>query len=90
MSIGDNLIPRPSDSDATTQGPSTGKSVVSVLATRPNVTSGEFDKKDVENKDVNLLFFGNFHKMKLQDYEWAIQELIKDQTYVYNTLTKEK
>tara|TARA_B100001750_G_scaffold55397_1_gene42868 strand:+ start:770803 stop:772065 length:1263 start_codon:yes stop_codon:yes gene_type:complete len=63
--------------------------VMSVLATRPNVTSGEFDKKDVENKDVNLLFFGNFHKMKLQDYEWAIQELIKDQTYVYNTLTKD-
>lgn len=63
--------------------------VMSVLATRPNVTSGEFDKKDVENKDVNLLFFGNFHKMKLQDYEWAMQELIKDQTYVYNTLTKD-
>ncbi|SHI65426.1 Pycsar system effector family protein [Pseudozobellia thermophila] len=63
--------------------------VMSVLATRPNVTSGEFDRKDVENKKVNLLFFGNFHKMKLQDYEWAMQELIKDQNYVYNTLTKD-
>lgn len=63
--------------------------VMSVLATRPNVTSGEFDKKDVEDKKVNLLFFGNFHKMKLNDYEWAMQELIKDQNYVYNTLTKD-
>jgi len=63
--------------------------VMSVLATRPNVTSGEFDKEDVEKKKVNLLFFGNFHKMKLNDYEWAMQELIKDQTYVYNTLTKD-
>ena len=27
--------------------------------------------------------------MKLQDYEWAIQELIKDQTYVYTSLTKD-
>ena len=63
--------------------------IMSVLATRPNVTSGEFDRQDVENKKVNLLFFGNFHKMKLQDYEWAMQELIKDQNYVYNTLTKD-
>jgi len=63
--------------------------IMSVLATRPNVTSGEFTKADVENKKVNLLFFGNFHKMKLQDYEWAIQELITDQDYVYSSLTKD-
>lgn len=63
--------------------------VMSILATRPNVTSGEFTEEDVEQKRVNLLFFGNFHKMKLQDYEWAMQELIKDQAYVYNSLTKD-
>ena len=39
--------------------------ILSVLATRPNVTSGKFTKEDVKNKKVNLLFFGNFHKMKL-------------------------
>ena len=63
--------------------------IMSVLATRPNITSGEFDKEDVKNKKVNLLFFGNFHKMKLPDYEWAIQELIKDQKYLYSNLTKD-
>lgn len=63
--------------------------IMSVLATRPNVTSGEFNKEDVKDKKVNLLFFGNFHKMRLDDYEWAIRELIKDQEYVYNTLTKD-
>jgi len=63
--------------------------IMSVLATRPNVTSGEFTKEDVRDKKVNLLFFGNFHKMKLPDYEWAIQELVKDQGYIYNTLTKD-
>lgn len=63
--------------------------VLAVLATRPNVTSGEFTKEDVDNKKVNLLFFGNFHKMKLGDYEWAIQELIKDKDYVYSSLTKD-
>ncbi len=63
--------------------------VLAVLATRPNVTSGEFTKEDVKNKKVNLLFFGNFHKMKLPDYEWAIQELVKDKDYIYNSLTKD-
>jgi predicted metal-dependent HD superfamily phosphohydrolase len=63
--------------------------VLAVLATRPNVTSGEFTKEDVKNKKVNLLFFGNFHKMKLPDYEWAIQELVKDKEYIYTSLTKD-
>ena len=63
--------------------------VMAVLATRPNVTSGQFTKEDVNNKKVNLLFFGNFHKMKLDDYEWAIQELVKDREYIYSSLTKD-
>jgi predicted metal-dependent HD superfamily phosphohydrolase len=63
--------------------------ILSVLATRPNVTSGKFTKEDVEQKRVNLLFFGNFHKMKLEEYEWALQELVKDKEYVYSSLTKD-
>lgn len=63
--------------------------VLSVLATRPNVTRGEFTKEDVEEKNVNLLFFGNFHRMELKDFEWAISEVIKDKDYLYNSLTKD-
>ncbi|MFK8061099.1 MAG: Pycsar system effector family protein [Polaribacter sp.] len=63
--------------------------VLSVLATRPNVTSGEFTKEDVSNKKVNLLFFGNFHKMKLDDFEWGIKEMMKDREYLYGSLTKD-
>ena len=63
--------------------------VLAVIATRPNVTSGKFTKEDVKQKKVNLLFFGNFHKMSLKEYEWAIDELIKDKKYVYRSLTKD-
>lgn len=63
--------------------------ILSVLATRPNITSGKFTKEDVEQKRVNLLFFGNFHKMKLEEYEWAMSELTKDKDYVYSSLTKD-
>lgn len=63
--------------------------VLSVLATRPNVTSGKFTKEDVANKKVNLLFFGNFHKMKLDEFEWAMQEMMQDRDYLYSSLTKD-
>ena len=63
--------------------------VLSIIATRPNITSGEFTKEDVANKEVNLTFFGNFHKMELTEFEWAINELLKDKNYVYSSLTKD-
>ncbi|WP_299885147.1 Pycsar system effector family protein [uncultured Lacinutrix sp.] len=63
--------------------------VLSVLATRPNVTSGKFNKEDVANKKVNLLFFGNFHKMKLDEFEWAMNEMMQDRDYLYGSLTKD-
>lgn len=63
--------------------------VLSVLATRPNVTSGKFTKEDVANKKVNLLFFGNFHKMNLPDFEWAMGEMMQDRDYLYSSMKKD-
>lgn len=63
--------------------------ILSVIATRPNITRGEFTKEDVKNKEVNLTFFGNFHKMELEEYQWAINELLQDKDYVYSSLTKD-
>jgi len=63
--------------------------ILSILATRPNVTSGKFTKDDVANKKVNLLFFGNFHKMSLQDFEWAMGEMMKDRDYLYSSMKKD-
>ena len=62
---------------------------LSVLATRPNVTSGKFTKEDVKQKKVNLLFFGNFHKMKLEDFEWAMGEMMQDRDYLYSSMKKD-
>lgn len=63
--------------------------VLSIIATRPNITSGKFTKEDVMNKKVNLLFFGNFHRMKLEEFEWAMDEMLNDKAYIYSSLTKD-
>lgn len=63
--------------------------IMSIIATRPNITTGKFTKEDVANKNVNLTFFGNFHKMELNEFEWAIEELVKDKEYIYTSMTKD-
>ena len=63
--------------------------ILSILSTRPNVTSGEFTREQVKKKQVNILFFGNFHKMPYDQYQWAINEIIYDKDYIYEALTKD-
>jgi predicted metal-dependent HD superfamily phosphohydrolase len=63
--------------------------VFSILATRPNISSGTFTKEDIANKKTNLLFFGNFYKMTLPDYDWAMMELLNDKQYLYSSVVKD-
>lgn len=58
----------------------------SILATRPSINNGRFTEDDIRNKKTNLLFFGNFHKMQLTDYQWGVHQMIKDKEYLYNTM----
>ncbi|HEY1196302.1 Pycsar system effector family protein [Flavobacterium sp.] len=63
--------------------------IFAILSTRPKVTSGFFTRDDVEAKKVNLMFFGNFYKMPLEDYDWAMNEMMKDRDYLYSTMIKD-
>jgi len=63
--------------------------IFAILSTRPKVTSGFFTRDDVEAKKVNLMFFGNFYKMPLVEYDWAMNEMMKDRDYLYSTMIKD-
>lgn len=63
--------------------------VFAILSTRPKVTTGVFTREDIEAKKINLLFFGNFYKMPLDEYEWAMNEMMKDKDYLYGTMIKD-
>lgn len=63
--------------------------VLAILATRPNIAKGKFTRDEINNKQTNLLFFGNFHNMKLQDYEWGMKEMMKDYDYLYGSMIKD-
>jgi len=64
--------------------------IFAILSTRPNVSSGNFSKEDIKLNKVNLLFFGNFYKMELDDYEAAISELMENEKNLYSTMIKDQ
>jgi len=63
--------------------------IYATLSTRPKITEGKFTRKDIEEKKSNLLFFGNFYNMELKDYEWGVEEMIKDEDFLYSSMTRD-
>ncbi|MGX9986987.1 Pycsar system effector family protein [Soonwooa purpurea] len=63
--------------------------IMAIMSTRPKVSSGTFTRKEIEERKVNLLFFGNFHKMPIDEYMWAMKEMMKDRNYLYDSMSKD-
>jgi predicted metal-dependent HD superfamily phosphohydrolase len=63
--------------------------VFGILATRPNISGGRFTREDIAAKRTNLLFFGNFHNMSLDDYNWGMTEMLNDKYYMNNSMIKD-
>jgi len=66
-----------------------GSMTFSILATRPSVSGGRFTEEDIRNKKTNLLFFGNFYRMQLGDYQRAMNQMMKDGEYLYDSIIKD-
>ena len=63
--------------------------ILAIMSTRPKVSGGTFTRKEIEEKKVNLLFFGNFYKMPMEEYLWAMKEMMADRQYLYDTMIKD-
>jgi len=63
--------------------------IFSILATRPSIPSGKFTQGDIDEKRVNLLFFGNFYRMDLEDYTSGMLQVMNDRDFLYGTLIKD-
>jgi putative nucleotidyltransferase with HDIG domain len=63
--------------------------VFAVLATRPKISSGTFTREDIRQRKVNLLFFGNFHSVPLEDFEWGMKEMMGDREYLYGSMIRD-
>ena len=62
---------------------------LAILATRPKITTGKVTMEDIKMRRSNLMFFGNFHEMPLQDFHYGMMEMITDTDFLYSTLTRD-
>lgn len=63
--------------------------IFAIQSTRPKVTSGKFTTEEVNNNEVNLLFFGTFHQMPFDEYEKTLMTILKNNKYLHHALTKD-
>jgi Family of unknown function (DUF5706)/HD domain len=63
--------------------------VIAIIATRPSIPKGIFTRQDLDEKKVNLLFFGNFYRMNLEEYATGMRMMMKDNDFLYGTLIKD-
>lgn len=63
--------------------------ILAILSTRPSIPRGKFSIKDFDDKKANLLFFGNFYRMKLEDFAAGMKIVLHDKEYLYDSLIKD-
>ena len=63
--------------------------IFSILATRPHIPPGTFTKADLDEKKVNLLFFGNFYRMSLEEYAGGMLVMMDDKDFLYGSLIRD-
>ncbi|HWB92889.1 MAG TPA: Pycsar system effector family protein [Puia sp.] len=63
--------------------------IFSILATRPHIPPGTFNKADLDEKKVNLLFFGNFYRMTLEEYADGMLMMMDDKDFLYGSLIRD-
>ena len=63
--------------------------IFSVLATRPKIPNGLFSPEQLNNRSVNLLFFGNFYKMDFDHYYEGMKQVMNDSEFLYASLIRD-
>lgn len=63
--------------------------IFAVISIRPEVSHGEFSREELQSRKGNLLFYGNFLKMPLKDYEREMLQLLNDRNYLYLSIIRD-
>lgn len=63
--------------------------IYATLSTRPKVTEGRVTVEAIKQRKANLLFFGNFHNMSLAEFQWGVNEMLKDPEFLYSSMSRD-
>ncbi|GEO02589.1 hypothetical protein AAE02nite_02530 [Adhaeribacter aerolatus] len=63
-----------------------GSVVSAIMSAQPEVTSFKMRANKVKSKKVNILFFGNFTKIPLEDFQVGMHDLMREKDALYNNM----
>ncbi|MDQ3289988.1 MAG: DUF5706 domain-containing protein [Bacteroidota bacterium] len=63
-----------------------GSVVSAIMSAQPEVTSFNIKPNKVQSKKVNLLFFGNFTKLPLEDFQAGMYEIMREKDALYTNM----
>ncbi|MCQ6957001.1 Pycsar system effector family protein [Mucilaginibacter aquariorum] len=63
--------------------------IFAILATRPTIPNGRFSNEDINEQTANLLFFGNFYRMSLDDYTEGMLKMMDEKKFLYRALIRD-
>ncbi|AYN67978.1 phosphohydrolase [Euzebyella marina] len=61
--------------------------IMSVAATRPKIDNNSLVDQDINEKDINYLFFGNFHSLEPNEFKEKLRSIIVDKQSIYDSLS---
>jgi hypothetical protein len=65
-----------------------GSVIFAIISAQPEVTSFKINKNPskINSRKVNLLFFGNFTNIPLEDFQQGMHEIMRDKKSLYNNM----
>lgn len=63
--------------------------IFSVIASRPRVTQTPLTLEEVRNNRGNILFFGIFTRLKVEEFEEGMHELLRDREILYDNMIRD-
>jgi predicted metal-dependent HD superfamily phosphohydrolase len=63
-----------------------GSLIGAILSAQPEVTSRSVDKKSLDTNRSSILFFGNFTKLPLEDFQKGMKEIMMEKDSLYTNM----
>ena len=63
-----------------------GSVVSAIMSAQPDVTTFNIRPNKVKSKRVSLLFFGNFTKIPLEDFQGGMHDIMREKDALYNNM----
>jgi predicted metal-dependent HD superfamily phosphohydrolase len=63
-----------------------GSLVAAIMSAQPEVTSRSVDKKSLVQNRSSILFFGNFTKLPLEDFQKGMKDIMREKDSLYSNM----